>query len=156
MTPKPRVFIFQFDDSFIANLLRLIHHMRPKTRKENDDELDDFKPSIISDSKEELRALIPALAMPNTIGLMEARVLPVGEMMDFAGTRRPPAEVPEGGGEGGSARRGEEERQREGPRGERRRQENHKATVAIRRPAGETESQSKSQTSSTVAIAVRG
>lgn len=53
----------QFDDSFIANLLRLIQHMQPKKAARGRD--DDAKPVIISDAKEELRQKLPALAMPD-------------------------------------------------------------------------------------------
>uniref|UniRef100_A0A914WHZ1 RNA helicase n=1 Tax=Plectus sambesii TaxID=2011161 RepID=A0A914WHZ1_9BILA len=54
----------QFDDSFIANLLRLIQHMQPKRAAAIKGD-GDAKPCVISDAKEELREKLPALAMPD-------------------------------------------------------------------------------------------
>lgn len=56
----------QFDDSFITNLLRLIHQMQPKsaqtkTKKGSSATVDSLK----TDSKEELKKKLPALALPN-------------------------------------------------------------------------------------------
>ncbi|OTF73584.1 hypothetical protein BLA29_009675, partial [Euroglyphus maynei] len=64
----------QFTDSFIANLLRIIQHMRPKKKSKNfvhndngdllndsDDANDDRK----KDDKEMKRALYPCLALPD-------------------------------------------------------------------------------------------
>uniref|UniRef100_A0A1I7XLM6 S1 motif domain-containing protein n=1 Tax=Heterorhabditis bacteriophora TaxID=37862 RepID=A0A1I7XLM6_HETBA len=56
----------QFDDSLIANLLRLIQHMMPKQKGKKSKELDSHKITLISDAKDEIKARLPALAMPNT------------------------------------------------------------------------------------------
>ncbi|VDM50566.1 unnamed protein product [Toxocara canis] len=50
----------QFDDSLLANLLRLIQHMQPK-KKDIDKHI-----RTIADDKELLKAQLPALAMANT------------------------------------------------------------------------------------------
>ncbi|KJH48464.1 S1 RNA binding domain protein [Dictyocaulus viviparus] len=58
----------QFDDSLTANLLRLIQHMLPKqkNKKSQKNNSDSHKITLISDAKEEIKARLPALAMPNT------------------------------------------------------------------------------------------
>ncbi|VDM61265.1 unnamed protein product [Angiostrongylus costaricensis] len=58
----------QFDDSLTANLLRLIHHMLPKSKgkKYQKKTSDSHKITLISDAKEEIKARLPALAMPNS------------------------------------------------------------------------------------------
>ncbi|VDK72410.1 unnamed protein product [Litomosoides sigmodontis] len=48
----------QFDDSLLANLLRIIQHMQPKKK-------DVTSAKTLSDDKELLRETLPALAMPN-------------------------------------------------------------------------------------------
>lgn len=50
----------QFDDSLLANLLRLIQHMQPKKTGSVK------RITTIADDKELLKAQLPALAMPNT------------------------------------------------------------------------------------------
>ncbi|CAJ0957156.1 unnamed protein product, partial [Mesorhabditis belari] len=59
----------QFDDSLIANLQRLILHMLPKKEKKKKGISDKMthKITLISDAKDELKARLPALAMPDTI-----------------------------------------------------------------------------------------
>ncbi|VDP13935.1 unnamed protein product [Soboliphyme baturini] len=56
----------EFDDSFIANLLRLIQHMQPNTyaSKENTSGVEDLSLTDASD-REELKKKLPALAMPD-------------------------------------------------------------------------------------------
>lgn len=51
-----------FSDSFIANLLRLIQKMRPKS---NEQKIDKFDSAEIKTDKELQRQLLPALAIPN-------------------------------------------------------------------------------------------
>lgn len=52
------MFCFQFDDSLLANLLRIIQHMQLKKK-------DITNAKTLSDDKELLRETLPALAMPN-------------------------------------------------------------------------------------------
>ncbi|KAK5970479.1 Pre-mRNA-splicing factor ATP-dependent RNA helicase mog-5 [Trichostrongylus colubriformis] len=56
----------QFDDSLTANLLRLIQHMLPKKRKQEIGMGLFHKITLISDAKEEIKAKLPALALPNS------------------------------------------------------------------------------------------
>ncbi|VDL79433.1 unnamed protein product, partial [Nippostrongylus brasiliensis] len=59
----------QFDDSLTANLLRLIQHMLPKAKSKKgpkNDPNSSHKITLISDAKEEIKARLPALAMPNS------------------------------------------------------------------------------------------
>ncbi|KAJ1372355.1 putative pre-mRNA-splicing factor ATP-dependent RNA helicase mog-5 [Parelaphostrongylus tenuis] len=59
----------QFDDSLTANLLRLIHHMLPKSKGKKCQKKPlsgTHKITLISDAKEEIKARLPALAMPNS------------------------------------------------------------------------------------------
>ncbi|ETN82335.1 RNA helicase HRH1 [Necator americanus] len=57
----------QFDDSLVANLLRLIQHMLPKARKKGQENTSNsHKITLISDAKDEIKARLPALAMPNS------------------------------------------------------------------------------------------
>ncbi|VDO28439.1 unnamed protein product [Haemonchus placei] len=56
----------QFDDSLIANLLRLIQHMLPKKKGRQNGTNSSHKITLISDAKEEIKARLPALAMPNS------------------------------------------------------------------------------------------
>ena len=63
----------QFTDSFIANLLRIIQHMRPKKKSkvfndnddQNDDVDDDGNDGRKKDDKQMKRALYPCLALPD-------------------------------------------------------------------------------------------
>ena len=59
----------QFTDSFIANLLRIIQHMRPKKKSKNvdldGDDDDDTNDDRKKDDKEMKRALYPCLALPD-------------------------------------------------------------------------------------------
>lgn len=63
----------QFTDSFIANLLRIIQHMRPKKKSkgfndnddQNDDVDDDENDGRKKDDKQMKRALYPCLALPD-------------------------------------------------------------------------------------------
>ena len=59
----------KFDDSFIANLLRLIHHMQPKKKKVSDEPNKtkdaDYFEDLNSESKEVLKQKIPGLAIPD-------------------------------------------------------------------------------------------
>ncbi|KAK6062247.1 hypothetical protein COOONC_00086, partial [Cooperia oncophora] len=56
----------QFDDSLTANLLRLIQHMLPKKKNQRKGSGSSHKITLISDAKEEIKARLPALAMPNS------------------------------------------------------------------------------------------
>ncbi|VDO70559.1 unnamed protein product [Heligmosomoides polygyrus] len=59
----------QFDDSLTANLLRLIQHMLPKPKGKKSQKNvsgSSHKITLISDAKEEIKARLPALAMPNS------------------------------------------------------------------------------------------
>ncbi|VDK51347.1 unnamed protein product [Anisakis simplex] len=57
-----KVNFFSFDDSLLANLLRLINHMLPKPK---DSSVNFVK--TMADDKDLLKAQLPALAMPNTM-----------------------------------------------------------------------------------------
>ncbi|PIO69490.1 hypothetical protein TELCIR_08677, partial [Teladorsagia circumcincta] len=56
----------QFDDSLTANLLRLIQHMLPKKKSQQTGMGSSHKITLISDAKEEIKARLPALALPNS------------------------------------------------------------------------------------------
>ncbi|GMS80652.1 hypothetical protein PENTCL1PPCAC_2827, partial [Pristionchus entomophagus] len=79
----------EFDDSLTASILRLIHHMMPslskKAKRGVDTSLSDDKKKItlLSDAKDELKALCPALAMPNEI--KKEAVVAGDMMMQFEG-----------------------------------------------------------------------
>lgn len=54
--------LFFFQDSFIANLLRIIQHMQPKTSKQSGNKLYDN-----IDKSDTLACKFPGLAIPNDI-----------------------------------------------------------------------------------------
>ncbi|KAF8385626.1 mog-5 [Pristionchus pacificus] len=69
----------EFDDSLTASLLRLVHHMMPslskKAKRNANADIPDQKKgkiTLLSDAKEELKALCPALAMPDEIKTEQA------------------------------------------------------------------------------------